>query len=211
VRIVFISDTHGKHGELGTLRGDVLVHCGDFCNGFMNHGHSLAEIDEWFGDQLFDIILCVGGNHDFLAESRYKDGQPVFRNATYLVDAAYEWNGLSFYGSPWLPDLDGWAHFLSDHDRKRKWELIPDSTDILITHTPPFGLLDKPRSGRHIGCSFLRAVVDRVRPRIHCFGHVHASSGCITESGTEFINATVINSDIEVINPPVVRELDVDG
>ena len=59
MRIVFISDTHGKHSELGTLHGDVLVHSGDFCDGYMNDGRSLAEIDDWFAEQHFDLILCV--------------------------------------------------------------------------------------------------------------------------------------------------------
>ncbi len=100
---------------------------------------------------------------------------------------------------------------MPDRDRKRKWDLIPDSTDVLITHTPPLGILDKPRSGRHIGCDFLRAAVSRVRPTIHCFGHVHANPGCVTECGTEFINATVVNSAIDVIYPPTVRDLETDG
>ena len=211
LRIVFISDTHGKHTELGNLHGDVLVHSGDFCDGYMNDGRSLAEIDEWFSEQHFELILCVGGNHDFLAESYHNTGQPVFQNAIYLVDAKHEFKGVNFYGAPWLPDLDGWANFLPDHDRKRKWDLIPKSTDVLITHTPPLGVLDKPRSGRSIGCSLLRAAVDHLRPKIHCFGHVHASPGCVVDSGTEFINATVINSDFDVTHTPVVRELQIDG
>ena len=118
---------------------------------------------------------------------------------------------MNFYGAPWLPDLEGWANFLPARDLKHKWDLIPESTDILITHTPPFGFLDKPRSGRNIGCSYLRAAVDRVCPRIHCYGHVHANPGAITDSGTEYINATMINSDIEVVYQPIVRELDVRG
>jgi predicted phosphodiesterase len=85
LRIVIISDTHGKHAELGDLSGDVLIHCGDFCNGYMNDGHSLSEIDDWFGEQAFDLILCVGGNHDFAAELRHASGMSVFRNAIYLV------------------------------------------------------------------------------------------------------------------------------
>ena len=209
MRIVFISDTHGKHAELGTLRGDVLVHCGDFCDGYMNNGHSLAEIDEWFAAQDFALILCVGGNHDFLAESLHESGQRVFRNAVYLVDAAYDFAGITFYGAPWLPALTGWAHFLPDGDRSRKWDLIPESTDILITHTPPLGLLDKPRSGRSIGCAYLRDAVERIGPKLHCFGHVHANPGCLAVSGTEFINATMVNSDIEITYAPVVREMDV--
>lgn len=207
MRIVFISDTHGKHRELGTLQGDVLVHCGDFCHGFMNDGHALADIDDWFGEQQFHTILCVGGNHDFLAQSLHEASKPVFRNAIYLVDAVHEVQGVKFYGAPWLPDLARWANFLGDTDRQRKWDLIPDSTDVLITHTPPQGILDKPRSGRSIGCQYLRGAVDRARPIIHCFGHIHASPGSASENGTEFINATMVDSNIDIAYQPIVREL----
>lgn len=211
MRLVFISDTHGKHAQLGTLSGDVLIHCGDFCDGFKNDGHSLAEIDDWFNKQHFDLILCIGGNHDFLAQSLYDSGKQVFKNAIYLEDSAYQFRGIRFYGSPWVPDLYGWAYFLPDRDRTVKWELIPDATDVLITHTPPLGVLDKPRSGHYVGCSLLRATVDRIRPKIHCFGHVHESRGFLTDSRTEFINATVVNSDIDIVYQPVFRDLDIDG
>lgn len=191
------------------LHGDVLIHCGDFCNGYQNDGHSIAEIDRWFGMQQFELILTIGGNHDFLAESLFERSETVFENASYLVDTEYIHKGVTFYGSPWLPDLDGWANYLPDKKRQKKWERIPASVDVLITHTPPFGILDRPRSGRQIGCKSLRSAVDRVRPQVHCFGHVHASPGRISKAGTEFINATVINSDIEVCYGPRVVEVEV--
>lgn len=211
MRIVFISDTHGNHSDLGTLHGDVLIHCGDFCDGFFDEDQTLVEFDEWLGEQNFDVILCVGGNHDFLAETIYKSGKPVFKNAVYLVDETYHFNGINFYGSPWLPDLEGWANYLPDNKRKEKWELIPDSTDVLITHTPPFGILDKPRSERSIGCNFLSEAIQRVKPKIHCFGHVHASPGVVNDSGIEFINATMVNSKMEVVYEPIIRILEIDN
>lgn len=209
MRIVIISDTHGRHRELKRLEGDVLVHCGDFCDGFMNDGSMLADVDDWFGGLEFDTILCIGGNHDFVPERLHAEGKPVFENAIYLADAAYEVNGVSFYGTPWIPDLKRWAHFKSDEERAEKWRQIPTGIDVLITHTPPQGILDKPRSGKSIGCALLRQAIDRVRPQIHCFGHVHASPGCKSERGTEFINATVVNSEMEVKYAAVIREVTV--
>lgn len=211
MRVVFTSDTHGKHAQLGTLHGDVLIHCGDFCNGLDNDGHSIAELDEWFARQDFAVILCVGGNHDFLAATQHAAGRSVFRHASYLVDSRYEYRGVVFYGAPWLPDLDGWANYLPDGPRKKKWALVPPDTDVLITHTPPRGILDQPRSQRHVGCRSLRSVVDRIQPRIHCFGHVHASPGATTVGATEFINATAVDSWIEINNTPIVREISPGG
>jgi predicted phosphodiesterase len=60
VRIVIISDTHERHDELGVLRGDVLIHCGDGLNGFTRSAGALEQLDEWFGRQEFDRIFCTG-------------------------------------------------------------------------------------------------------------------------------------------------------
>src|ERR1700730_9273105 len=66
--------------------------------------------------------------------------RPVFENAIYLQDQCFELSGLRFYGSPWLPDLYGWAFYLDEESRRKKWATIPDRTDVLITHTPPHGI-----------------------------------------------------------------------
>lgn len=207
MRIVIISDTHGKHRELGTLSGDVLIHCGDFCDGFDNDGAHLGAIDCWFSEQNFERILCVGGNHDFAAQDRHAKGIPIFGNAVFLQDEEYVFNGVTFYGTPWLPDLSEWAYYLSDDERKRKWELIPSYTDVLITHTPPFGILDLPRSGGNVGCPFLRSTVAEIAPRLHCFGHIHASAGRSDHEKTFFVNASVIDSNYKVRHAPLVIDI----
>lgn len=67
MQIVIVSDTHKKHEQLGVLAGDVLIHCGDFCDGFNVNDSDVDDLDDWFGRQQFELILCIGGNHDFAA------------------------------------------------------------------------------------------------------------------------------------------------
>jgi Icc-related predicted phosphoesterase len=208
LRIVLISDTHGKHEELGTLSGDVLIHCGDFCDGFNNDGAHLASIDDWFLRQEFDQIYCVGGNHDFAAQERHANGIPVFENAIFLQDQKHVFGGITFYGTPWLPDLSGWAYYLPENKRRGKWSLIPNDVNILITHTPPFGILDSPRAGGNVGCSYLRSRVREIAPKLHCFGHVHASAGRLVEEKTTFVNASVIDSNYVVRHKPKVIDVE---
>ena len=207
MRIVVVSDTHGSHEELGILSGDLLIHCGDFCDGFNPNIADIENVDRWFSKQNFDSILCVGGNHDFVAQDLEASNKPVFQNATYLTDRAITFGGLNIYGAPWVPQLDRWAYFLFDDELKQKWKLIPENTDILITHTPPLGILDKPRSGMSIGCSFLRAEIENLQLLVHCFGHVHASYGQLNSGNTKFINATVVDSHFVVANKPVTIDL----
>ncbi|MEM7559233.1 MAG: metallophosphoesterase, partial [Planctomycetota bacterium] len=95
MRIVITSDTHGKHDELAEMPGDVLIHCGDFCDGFHPDEDDIRRIDNWFGRQQFRKILCTGGNHDFVAQDHSGD-KPLFENATYLVDDGLVFEGVRF-------------------------------------------------------------------------------------------------------------------
>jgi hypothetical protein len=54
---------------------------------------------------------------------------------------------------------------------------IPENIDIVMTHGPPKYILDSTSDGRSAGCEHLRRAIERVRPRLHCFGHVHRGHG----------------------------------
>ena len=208
MRLVVVSDTHGKQEELGSLEGDVLIHCGDFCDGFRRDPRDLERVDVWFASQRFELVLCVAGNHDFAVEDRIKSGKPVFRNAVCLQDEAHVHRGVSFYGSPWLPHLEGWAFYLSPDRLREKWSMIPDKTKVLITHTPPFGILDQPRSGRvNCGCPHLLERVEVVRPQFHLFGHNHASAGLESNAFTTFVNASVVDSSFNIARSAVTLDV----
>lgn len=202
MRIVIISDTHGQQDVLPELSGDVLIHCGDLCGD--DDGRDLPHVDAWFAEQDFPHRLAVAGNHDFLLQRLEQLGEPTLAHATLLHDQSISIEGLKFYGAPWLPDLPGWAYHLDDDERKAKWEMIPLDTDVLITHTPPAGILDQ-KGDEHLGCPYLRDRVFEVRPRLHCFGHVHASFGEAVIDGVRFINASQIRSG-RIVNSPVTFE-----
>ena len=100
--------------------------------------------------------------------------------------------GVQFYGSPWQPDFGGWGFNLS---RGRalldKWDLIPDDTDVLITHSPPVGYGDLCASGVRAGCvDLLNTVQRRVRPKYHIYGHIHEGYGVRSDGKTVFVNAS---------------------
>jgi Icc-related predicted phosphoesterase len=209
VQLTVISDTHGRHEALGSLEGDVLIHCGDFCDGFTEEPAEVERVDAWFAEQEFELILCVGGNHDFAVVGRIKKNQPVFRNAVWLQDAAHSHRGVTFFGSPWVPFLQGWAFYMSEQGLGEKWAMIPDRTDVLITHTPPYGVLDQSRGGaRNLGCPQLLERVEAVAPRFHLFGHVHASAGIEERGATTFVNAAVVSSALDAVREPVMIDLD---
>ena len=208
MRLTVISDTHGHHEKLGVLNGDVLIHCGDMFNMFDSGADDLERLDDWFGRQRFGLILCTGGNHDFALQEFGADRAP-FENAVYLRDRSYVHEGVAFYGAPWIPDLTGQAFFKGSEELARSWSAIPDGTDVLITHTPPAGRLDLSSRGFRLGCQHLLARLREVSPRVHCFGHVHASSGVVEADGTSFINAAVVDSRYRLARGPYEHVLSI--
>ena len=207
MKIVIIGDTHCCHEDLGELSGDVLIHCGDMFDFLIEPDDAMELMDDWFARQQFDRILCVGGNHDITLEGEMNFDPQPFQNARCLQDERVDYGGLVFYGAPWVPYLQDHAFYQSGPELEMSWKKIPADVDILITHTPPENILDRSGSGKNYGCPYLADALIHLSPRVHCFGHVHASAGSIHKGGTRFINASMVNSRLEIVNAPYVLNL----
>jgi predicted phosphohydrolase len=203
MRLVFISDTHGLHDRLGLLpEGDVLVHAGDF----MNAGYDPKEVisfNRWLGQQPFEHRIVCAGNHDRLFENLPADARSLLSNGIYLEESGITVNGLSLWGSPYTPEFLDWAFMYPRGDRaKAHWNRIPDKLDVLITHGPPFGVLDQTTpDGPHLGCEELSKAVVEKRPRVHVFGHIHGGAGLFCDGTTQFVNAAYLNESYKPLDP----------
>lgn len=98
---------------------------------------------------------------------------PITETADTVADP------LHIYGSPWQPTFCDWAFNVDIPKIKPYWDRIPDEVDVLITHGPPHNVLDAAADGYRCGCPELRAQIDtqRIRPRLHVFGHIHEAYG----------------------------------
>lgn len=88
---------------------------------------------------------------------------------------------------------------------KQHWDLIPASIDVLVTHGPPFGIFDETIDEIRVGCEDLRiAVQERVKPRIHCFGHIHECGDSISEiDAITFVNCSYVDERYRPVNSPI--------
>ncbi|HZU99952.1 MAG TPA: metallophosphoesterase [Planctomycetota bacterium] len=209
MRIVATSDCHGHLTEAELPPGDVLVLAGDVLldGGLDRQRADLARLDEWFASLVYRKVVLVAGNHDWLFE-RDKTVRP--RNAIYLEDAGAVIDGVRFWGSPWQPEFCDWAFNLPrDSDELREvWSRIPVGTDVLVTHGPPHGIMDRPwGKASPAGCALLRERVREVKPRVHIFGHIHAGYGKHHEEGTWFLNVALCDESYEPVQPPLVIDL----
>jgi len=205
MRVVCISDTHSLHDRLRIPDGDLLVHAGD-----MSKRGKRAEIeafDRWLGTLPHPHKVVIAGNHDFCFE-RDPESRTWINNATYLQDEETTVAGLRIWGSPWQPRFFDWAFNLDrGEELARAWARIPTGIDILITHGPPMGILDRTAGGDDVGCEDLADALFRVRPRLHVFGHIHEAHGTRRVGPTIHVNACSCDLDYSPNQTPVVIDL----
>lgn len=207
MRIVCLSDTHSRTDYIEVPDGDVLIIAGDVClRGLKSEMHAF---DEFLERMPHRYKLLVAGNHDFPFERcNKKKARTLVKQAIYLENSGVELFGLKFWGSPWQPEFYHWAFNLPRGQPLAEiWSLIPDDTDVLITHTPPYGILDHLDTGRHVGCVDLTHALRRVQPKLHVFGHIHEAYGLFEQSGTTFINACICDERYQPVNAPIVFDL----
>ena len=188
--LTIIADTHGLQDEIKLKPGTMLIHAGDVTE----YGSEEEVIDflEWFAKQPFKYKIFIAGNHDVFFEecTAAKRKKIIPKDIIYLQNSGVEIEGLKIWGSPVTPYFLGMAfNARNGKDIKKIWNKVPLDTDILITHGPPKGMLDND-----FGCEELLNRVNIVRPKIHCFGHVHGWNDVQQLNQTTFINASMVNN-----------------
>ena len=82
---------------------------------------------------------------------------------------------VTVYASPYTPSLGEWGFQYKPKDG-HNFE-IEKGVDIVITHGPPKGVLDRTDSKQRGGSEQLFAAVAKSQPQLHCFGHIHEGWG----------------------------------
>lgn len=208
MKIVAISDTHNKHALLQLPLGDVLVHAGDVSG--RGNEKEILDFLNWFAKQPHKHKIFIAGNHDFYFE-KYPQTEiykTLRSEVIYLNDSGITLEGVNFWGSPVQPWFYDWAfNRRRGPEIKKHWDLIPANTNVLITHGPPLGILDRTVTGQHVGCEDLLAAIEKVKPHYNVFGHIHEAYGVLEKKGTIYINASVLNENYRLVNEPVVFEV----
>jgi len=187
VRIVCISDTHGRHRELDaqTLSCDILIHAGDMTRD--GSAKNVEDVAAWFDffQQRGHVkhVVAVAGNHDMIFQTQ-EASESITKVCTYLQDTSAVVQGIRFYGSPWVPHYHGFASHCNaftlplGEPLHEKWADIPEAIDVLITHGPPAGHGDRLRNGKCAGCPDLLGAIQQMLPnppRLVVSGHIHST------------------------------------
>lgn len=181
--IVCISDIHNTQPFLP--EGDLLLVAGDLTE----HG-TIDELScqlDWLNEQPHQHKIVVAGNHDICLDPR----KSALLNMPHLHRNDWRWDTVAYledsstvlsfsngrtlkvHGSPWTRRYGNWAfQYEKGHGEHHFSRKVDIDTDILITHCPPSCYLDMSD-----GEDALLEELWRVRPKLHCFGHMHGGYG----------------------------------
>jgi len=197
MHILHLSDTHSKHRELGNLPpADIIIHSGDIT--FAGSENEVIDFIEWFGALPYKYKIFIAGNHDDCLFGAKIDGLP--ENCFYLCNSGVTIEGIKFYGIPmFMEDV-----MTGEYDTNL--QKIPIDTNILISHQPPFGILDFSENTNYGDRSLLQIVLN-IKPEYHLFGHIHGAYGIEKSHHTTFVNAAILNENYKVHNKSVLLKL----
>jgi Icc-related predicted phosphoesterase len=206
MRVVCISDTHSMHYDIGEpADGDLLIHAGDFTRrGLSNEAETFAD---WMSSRPHKHKVVIAGNHDLCAESHGLLTAEIFksRGIHYLRDSSVTLDGTVIYGSPWQPFFNGWAFNVEkEEDLYTKFREAPTNTDILITHGPPWGVLDRNKAGLPCGSTALRDRILEINPILFVCGHIHESRGVSVLGETRCVNASCVDTHLRILRSPEI-------
>lgn len=205
LKVWHFSDTHGHHKGLNVpFDIDIAICSGDATN-YYDLARNMVEwgnFIEWYANVPVPIKIYVPGNHDATCYHHEKMCREMCKTEgiEYLNKDMFSVYGLNFWGDPTTPTFGAW-YFTADRAKTHKhWNLIPEDTDVLITHGPRWGYLDvSTTGGLHLcGDKALGTRIDNLpNLKLHCFGHIHDSSdatnaGVFKRNGVYYSNAAAV-------------------
>lgn len=188
---------------------------------------------EWLKALPYDKKVYTAGNHDnFLVHTLSNEEHAQILGTSeeplyfeYLKDSGVEYKGLKIWGTPWTTIFEEInphckAFMVSERELGEKFKLIPEDTDILISHGPPFGIFDRTTDGLLVGSGSLSQRLMELNVGLHVFGHIHEGYGCSYDGcyhtddgkfvglGRVSVNCSYVDERYKPSNKPVRIEVD---
>lgn len=209
---------HGSRPKL--LGGDLL-----FITGDLTARDKPSEWDDflnWIEDQKYKKKIMIAGNHDNTLQNCEKNFFEFIKQygIEYLSDSGTEFEGLKIWGSPWIKtfkDINPKCQAFTkkkEIELKKKWEQIPSDIDILITHSPPYSILDgipiEDGSLFHVGSpSLFDKIASLPNIKLHAFSHIHEAHGFAEYESPKskmivnYVNCSIMNERYKPVNAPI--------
>ena len=205
MKIAALSDNHENY-NFDVPPADLLIHAGDFS--YTGKPIEIYNFIEWINKQPHEYKLWIPGNHELSLEDFPYNIEVIEKetDAVCMHNKEITIKGIKFFGSAFTPRFMGWAFMHNLEEANRYWKNVPDAIDVLITHGPPLNYLDSNTKGEHCGSLSQYAYIEKVRPKVNVFGHIHEGYGHITKQWkntnehTAFYNVCILNSRYKLEN-----------
>ena len=208
MNIWHISDTHGYHDLLKIPHYiDMVIHSGDCSNHRdpYNNEPEVRKFIDWYKELPVEYKIYIAGNHDSSIEKGLVTKKDFADNGIiYLENDYITIEGIKIFGSPHTPTFGNWS-FMKDRVKlERLWsDAIHDDVDIVVTHGPSKGILDKAENRDHqLECCGDKSLLNRileVQPSYHLFGHIHNNGDIINAGIQKLSNYTTLFSNGSVV------------
>lgn len=209
------SDLHGILPD-STPECDILVIAGDL-SPYWDHRLEFQQdwltgkFAAWCKKQPAGKIIAIPGNHDRLMEIEknrllYNDPEVW----TLLIDEPFEHRGINFWGSPWSKKYNNWHFMLEENGLFHRYEQIPEGTDVLISHGPPYGICDTIWYQEHenLGSAELFNRLRYTTIQLVVCGHIHTGHGIGACNNTIVANASQVNERYETVYQPMMAHFE---
>ena len=177
MKLLLFSDVHSsaracKHLVEQSREVDAVIGAGDLCN--MRHGLEVAI------DMLKAIdkpTILVPGNAE--SDQELRQACREWKSSVVLHGEGSQIEGIPVYGIgggiPVTP-FGAWSFDLAEDEAEQMLSALPTDA-ILVSHSPPRGVVDLSASGQHLGSTSLRKAIEEKHPRLVVCGHIHESAG----------------------------------
>lgn len=190
MRLLLFSDVHVNRRHCQNLvamagDADIVVGAGDF--GALRK--DVGKTIDWLKDISIPAVLVPGNAESYDELERACQEWP---SATVLHGNGVKIMNVCFYGIgggvPVTP-FGAWSYDFTEEEAAGLLEDCPENA-VLVSHSPPKGILDLSSRGQHLGSEAVRAVIERKLPKLVVCGHIHESGGKIHKlGGTTVVNA----------------------
>lgn len=238
MKITSIADSHGKQRYIKwgdkDRKTDLLLIAGDIS--MMGSEYEVKDFFSWLYRFPAKFVVLIAGNHDLSFDPHRggNDGEKplwlleelaIFKSKPtnfYLENTGCEIEGIKIWGSPITPWFFGETWAFNEHRGPDKigkvWEQIPEGTDIIITHGPPYGFGDFIPAGHYgeaedriVGCTELASRIKEIKPALNIYGHIHEGYGLYSDADTIYLNSSVVDERYQPVNQPWVFEYEKGG
>ena len=190
MKLLVFSDLHSDFRIASKLvelsrEVDVVVGAGDFCNvrrGLEEIMRALSGINK--------PTVLVPGNSE--SDQELINACRTWDNAHVLHGGQANIDGVSFYGIGGGIPVTPFGSWSYDFSEKEAYNLLNDCPPggVLVSHSPPKGILDVSSDGRSLGSQAVRDTLEHKKPQLVVCGHIHGSAGQTKMFGdTSVINA----------------------